>query len=131
MRPVSLTFGSDSTSVVEGLITATEGLDDGTLVETPIEIDSGYYVAQVISKLDREATDKQKETIVEQRKSDRISELYTEWKDAAEITEDSDILAQITFDFSRHRRPRHPPKRRQKQRPRRGANLQRKQRLRR
>ena len=96
----TLTFGSDSTSVVEGLITATEGLDDGTLVETPIEIDSGYYVAQVISKLDREATDKQKETIVEQRKSDRISELYTEWKDAAEITEDSDILAQITFDFS-------------------------------
>lgn len=96
----TLTFGSDSTSVVEGLITATEGLDDGTLVETPIEIDSGYYVAQVISKLDREATDKQKETIVEQRKSDRISELYTEWKDAAEITEDSDILEQITFDFS-------------------------------
>ena len=96
----TLTFGSDSTSVVEGLITATEGLDDGTLVETPIEIDSGYYVAQVISKLDREATDKQKETIIEQRKSDRISELYTEWKDAAEITEDSDILAQITFDFS-------------------------------
>ena len=96
----TLTFGSDSTSVVEGLITATEGLDDGTLVETPIEIDSGYYVAQVISKIDREATDKQKETIIEQRKSDRISELYTEWKDAAEITEDSDILAQITFDFS-------------------------------
>ena len=96
----TLTFGSDSTSVVEGLITATEGLDDGTLVEAPIEIDSGYYVAQVISKIDREATDKQKETIVEQRKSDRISELYTEWKDAAEITEDSDILAQITFDFS-------------------------------
>ena len=96
----TLTFGSDSTSVVEGLITATEGLDDGTLVETPIEIDSGYYVAQVISKLDREATDKQKETIIKQRKSDRISELYTEWKDAAEITEDSDILAQITFDFS-------------------------------
>ena len=96
----TLTFGSDSTSVVEGLITATEGLDDGTLVETPIEIDSGYYVAQVISKIDREATDKQKETIVEQRKSDRISELYTEWKDAAEITEDSDILAQITFGFS-------------------------------
>ena len=57
-------------------------------------------MAQVISKIDREATDKQKETIVEQRKSDRISELYTEWKDAAEITEDSDILAQITFDFS-------------------------------
>ena len=55
----TMTFGSDSTSVVEGLITATEGLDDGTLVETPIETDSGYYVAQVVSKLDRDATDQE------------------------------------------------------------------------
>lgn len=96
----TMTFGSDSTSVVEGLITATEGLDDGTLVETPIETDSGYYVAQVVSKLDRDATDQKKEEIVDQRKSDRISELYTQWKDDGEISENEDVLAQITFDFS-------------------------------
>ena len=96
----TMTFGSDSTSVVEGLITATEGLDDGTLVETPIEVDSGYYVAQVVSKLDRDATDQKKEEIVDQRKSDRISELYTQWKDGGEISEDEDVLAQIIFDFS-------------------------------
>lgn len=96
----TMTFGSDSTSVVEGLITATEGLDDGTLVETPIETDSGYYVAQVVSKLDRDATDQKKEEIVDQRKSDCISELYTQWKDDGEISENEDVLAQITFDFS-------------------------------
>ena len=96
----TMTFGSDSTSVVEGLITATKGLDDGTLVETPIETDSGYYVAQVVSKLDRDATDQKKEEIVDQRKSDRISELYTQWKDDGEISENEDVLAQITFDFS-------------------------------
>lgn len=96
----TMTFGSDSTSVVEGLITATEGLNDGTLVETPIETDSGYYVAQVVSKLDRDATDQKKEEIVDQRKSDRISELYTQWKDDGEVSENEDVLAQITFDFS-------------------------------
>ena len=96
----TMTFGSDSTSLVEGLITATEVLDDGTLVETPIETDSGYYVAQVVSKLDRDATDQKKEEIVDQRKSDRISELYTQWKDDGEISENEDVLAQITFDFS-------------------------------
>ena len=96
----TMTFGSDSTSVVEGLITATEGLDDGTLVETPIETDSGYYVAQVVSRLDRDATDQKKEEIVDQRKSDRISELYTQWKDDGEVSENEDVLAQITFDFS-------------------------------
>lgn len=95
-----LTFGSDSTSIVEGLITATEGLEDGTLVETPIEIDSGYYVAQVISKIDRDATDAKKEDIVEERKSDRVSELYTQWREEAEITENADVLALIVFDFS-------------------------------
>lgn len=96
----TMTFGSDSTSVVEGLITATEGLDDGTLVETPIEVDSGYYVAQVVSKLDRDATDQKKTEIVDQRKSDRISELYTQWTDDGEIGENEDVLAQIIFDFS-------------------------------
>lgn len=95
----TMTFGSDSTNVVEGLITATEGLEDGAIVEEPIEASSGYYVAQVISKLDREATDEKKEDIVEDRKSDRISELYTQWQEEAEITENEEVLAKITFDF--------------------------------
>ena len=96
----TMTLGSDSTSVVEGLVTSTEGLEDGTLVEEPIEASSGYYVAQVISKLDREATDEKKEEIVEQRKSDRISELYTEWRDSGEITQNDEVLAKIVFDFT-------------------------------
>ena len=42
----------------------------------------------------------EEEEIVDQRKSDRISELYTQWKDDGEVSENEDVLAQITFDFS-------------------------------
>lgn len=97
---LEMTFGSDDTTVHEGLITATEGLADGTLVEEPIETDYGYYAVQVVSELDREATDEKKEEIIEERKSDMISDLYTEWEEAAEIEQDDDLIAQIVFDFS-------------------------------
>lgn len=91
------TFGSDY-SITE-LVEATDGLADDTLVETPIETDSGYYVVKLISQLDREATDNEKETIVNQRKQERISELYEEWEEAGEVSVDEEVMATITFDF--------------------------------
>lgn len=92
------TFGTDY--YVEELVTATDGLEDGTLVETPVETDTGYYVVKLISQLDREATDAEKENIIEQRKADRIEELYTEWEEAGEVTQDAEVIAQIIFDYS-------------------------------
>lgn len=98
--PLEMTFGSDDATVHDGLITATEGLADGTLVEEPIETDYGYYVVQVVSELDREATDAKKEEIVEERRSEMVSDLYTEWEEAAEITQDDKLIEKIVFDFS-------------------------------
>ncbi|MCC8137809.1 MAG: hypothetical protein LIO76_07040 [Clostridiales bacterium] len=95
-----ITFGADSTSVVEGLITSTEGLDDDTLVEYPVEASNGYYVVHVISAFDEEATEEEKESIVEERKEEAIDALYEEWEEDSDITEDSDVLATITFDFN-------------------------------
>ena len=97
---LEMTFGSDDTTVFEGLITATEGLADGTLVEEPIKTDYGYYAVQVVSELDREATDAKKEEIVEERKSEMVSDLYTEWEEAVEITQDDKLIEKIVFDFS-------------------------------
>lgn len=90
----------DADYYVAEVAEATEGLSDGTLVETPIKTDSGYYVVRVISQLDREATDAEKENIVEQRKADRIAELYDEWAEAGEITQNETAIAQIVFDYS-------------------------------
>ncbi|MCD7716501.1 MAG: hypothetical protein LUI39_08625 [Lachnospiraceae bacterium] len=95
-----ITFGADSTSVVEGLITSTEGLEDDTLVEYPVEASSGYYVVHVINAFDEEATEEEKESIVEERKEEAIEELYAEWEEDSELTTDSDVLATITFDYN-------------------------------
>lgn len=91
------TFGDDYT--VTELVEATDGLEDGTLIEEPVETDSGYYVVNLISQLDREATDSKKESIVDERRQERISELYAEWEEAGEVSVDSDVLATITFNY--------------------------------
>ncbi len=96
----SITFGEGDADYRAELLEATDGLADGTLVDYPVEADSGYYVVRLDTQLDREATDAEKEYIVEQRKSDRVEELYTEWEEAAEISNDDEVLAEINFDFS-------------------------------
>ncbi len=95
-----MTFGSDSTTMAEGLVTSTEGLDDDTLVTTPIEATDGYYVAYVVSALDREATDYEKEEIVEERKEEALSEMFGEWVDDSDIETDDAVLSSITFDYN-------------------------------
>ena len=89
----------DADYYVSEVAEATEGLADDTLIETPIKTDSGYYVVRVISQLDREATDAEKENIIEQRKTDRIAELYDEWAEAGEVTQNEEAIAQIVFDY--------------------------------
>ena len=54
---------------------------------------------KLVSQLDREATDNAKTNIVNQRKNDRISELYTEWTEDGDVSVDSEVLAKITFDY--------------------------------
>ena len=96
----SITFGEGDADYRAELLAATDGLADGTLVDYPVEADSGYYVVRLDTQLDREATDAEKEYIVEQRKSDRVEELYTEWEEAAEISTDDEVLTKIDFEFS-------------------------------
>ena len=50
-----------------------------------IEADNGYYVAKVVSLLDRDATDTKKESIVSQRKSDQYQSICKKWKKKTDI----------------------------------------------
>ena len=86
----SWTFGTDSTYPDAQIITATEGLADGTLVENVIQVGDVYYVVYVTSAFDREATDERKEEIVEERKQARIESLLETWEGGSEEAETSD-----------------------------------------
>ncbi len=94
------TFGADSTVIAEGLIEATDGVPDDTLITEPVEASSGYYVVYVVNELDREATEEEKESIIEDRKSEMISDLYTEWEEEADVTTNEEIMAEIQFNFN-------------------------------
>ena len=62
-----------------------------------IEADEGYYVAKLVSLLDRDATDTKKESIVSQRKSDQYQSLCDEWKKDTDIKVHKKVWNTINF----------------------------------
>lgn len=92
-------FGPEDTSINAALAEAVEGLADGEVAGTPVEVSAGYYVVQLVAEMDREATDARKEEIIEDRKVELVANLYTEWEEAAKIKKDDKALAEIKFDF--------------------------------
>lgn len=90
-------YGTDNGSIDETLKTAVDGLQDGECAAEVVETENGYYAAQMVSTFDEEATENQKKTIVNQRKSDKFSEVFDAWKEAAKITTDDALIEEITF----------------------------------
>lgn len=91
------TFDSESTSPNEDLIAAADALQNEGDVTELVEADSGIYVAELTSLLDREATDAEKETIVEQRRQDQYDSLLEEWKDAVKIEVNDRVWDKVDF----------------------------------
>ena len=91
------TFDSESTSPNEDLIAAADALQNEGDVTELVETDSGIYVAELTSLLGREATDAEKESIVEQRRQDQFDSLLEEWKDAIEIEVNDRVWNKVDF----------------------------------
>ena len=92
------TFGKDDTFPDAAIIEATNDLADGTLVDHLVEANESWYILYVDKAFDEDATADKKEEIVEQRKSDKIDEVYDGWISKEEWTTDAEALAAIAFD---------------------------------
>lgn len=92
------TFDSESTSPDSDLVAAVDALTAEGEVADPVETDSGIYVAKLTSLLDREATDAEKENIVEQRRQDQYDSLIEEWREAANIEVNEKVWNKIDFE---------------------------------
>lgn len=90
------TFDAESTSPDADLVAAADALGEGEFTEV-IETDAGYYVAQVTSLFDREATDAEKETIVSERQEEHYTEVVDGWKEEVEITVNEKVWAKISL----------------------------------
>lgn len=69
--------------VKEAALTLTE---DGQVYEKVVEGESAYFVVRMDSVLDREATDEEKENIVEERKQEVYNDLLEGWEKDAKFT---------------------------------------------
>ncbi|MDY2700309.1 MAG: peptidyl-prolyl cis-trans isomerase, partial [Lachnospiraceae bacterium] len=81
----------------EEVRTAADELADGEC-STIIETDSGYYIVQMVSTFDREATDSRKEAIVQERKNALYDEKYAELAEAHSFTVNDETAAKLTFE---------------------------------
>lgn len=91
----SFTFGKDDTYPDAAIIEATEGLEDDTLVEELIEVDDSWYILYVKDAFDEEATEEKKEEIVEERKTEKVNEVYGKWMEEESFEIDSEKLGEI------------------------------------
>lgn len=80
---------------------AANTLSDGQLYDGVIEGEDGnYYLVRMDSVLDREKTDENKETILENRKSDAYDALLKQWKDEASVTVNDSLWKKVKVQDS-------------------------------
>lgn len=91
----------DATDAVydKNLKEAANTLADGQLYDGVIEgADGNYYLVRMDSVLDREKTDANKDTIIENRKSDLYDQILAGWKDEAEITVNESLWKKVKVE---------------------------------
>lgn len=95
------TYGADDTELDADVKTAADALtEDGQTAEELVETDSGYYIVQLTTTLDREATDTKKEEIVSERKTEAFNTALEEWREEADLTVKQKVVNQINLNDS-------------------------------
>lgn len=83
-------------TVPQELKDAVANLKDGEVVPQLVETDDAYYVVRLDAVLDQEATDSEKETIVNDRQEEAYDALVQAWKDDSKINIDDKVLKTLT-----------------------------------
>ena len=84
--------GSYPEEVLEVLRT----LKDGEVASDVIDTDTGYYVVRLDAKVDEEATQEEKDSIIEERKGELYTDTSDTWREEAKITVDEKALKSLT-----------------------------------
>lgn len=92
-----LTFDDESTVPDEDLLAEVNGFTEEGQCTEPVENENGIYVGQLTSLLDRDATDQEKTTIVEERRQEQYDSLLEEWRDSTAIEVDEKVWDKIDF----------------------------------
>lgn len=83
-------------SYPEQVLDVLRTLEDGELGADVIETDTGYYVVRLDAKVDEEATQEEKDSILEERKNELYTDTSEAWREEAKITVDDKVLKGLT-----------------------------------
>lgn len=90
-------YGVDEDTLNEKLKNVADTLSDGEIAAEPVEGENGFYVVQMVSTFDREATDQKKEEIINDRKQELLNSVLEGWAtDSFDI--DEKVWDTVTFD---------------------------------
>ena len=90
-------YGADEETLNENLKNVADALSDGESAAEPVEGENGFYVVQMVSTFDREATDQKKEEIINDRKQELLNSVLEGWAtDSFDI--DEKVWDTVTFD---------------------------------
>lgn len=92
----TLTFDSESVDLDSNIIAAADELGEGEVSDV-LEGSTGYYVVKLTSLLDREATDAEKTTIVEERRTQALADQTSLWLQEDEVTVHDNVWDKIDF----------------------------------
>ncbi len=101
---ITNSYGTDDTVLNENIKKAADQLEDGELAEEPVETDGGWYVVQMVSTFDEEATEERKVEIVQERQSEHLTEVLDGWT-PENVSVDNDLWSKITFDVTFYKEP--------------------------
>lgn len=87
-------------SYPEEVITALRSLNEGEVYDSVISTDTSCYVVRLDKKLDEDATESKKESIISTRESNLYTETTEGWMDEADIKVEDKVLKTLTVSDS-------------------------------
>lgn len=93
------TYDKDDTALLEDLKKGLDAMKAGDAANL-IETENTLYIVKVTAETDKEATEENRESIIEQRKSDHFNEVVEGWQKDDGWEVNSKVLAEIKFDDS-------------------------------
>lgn len=91
------TFTADDAVLDEAVVTALQGLDEGEISDV-IETDSSYYVVRLDAATDEEATESNRQNLLETRRNEYYNEKLESWKAEHTWTVEEKVWEAVTFD---------------------------------
>lgn len=97
LSPYEINFDSEYTGLDTTIVEALDALSEGEFTEI-MSTDSAYYIAQLTSEYDEEATEAEVESIITTREDELYSSIIDEWLAEIETVVNESAWSEVDFD---------------------------------